>query len=92
MRRVNYSGPQTGPRNVFAQVGALIVGLGVLVISVILGAFFLAAFFGFVLLVAITVYARFWWLRRKFAKAQQDEFIETEYEVIDRSDTDRRRH
>ena len=79
---------QPRPRSVFAQVVGLIVGLGVLVVSVVLGAFLLAAFLGFALLVAVTLYARFWWLRRRFQQAQRDEFIEAEYRVVD--ETERR--
>ena len=79
---------QPRPRSVFAQVVGLIVGLGVLVVSVVLGAFLLAAFLGFALLVAVTLYARFWWLRRRFQQAQRDEFIEAEYRVV--NETERR--
>lgn len=88
MPEVRYISMQPRPRGVFAQVVGLIVGLGVLVVSVVLGAFLLAAFLGFALLVAVTLYARFWWLRRRFQQAQRDEFIEAEYRVVD--ETERR--
>lgn len=90
MRQVRYREVKPGEGGLFAQVAALIVGLGVLVVSVVLGAFFLAAFFGFALIVAVTLYARFWWARRKFQKAQQDEFIEAEYRVVDETRRDKR--
>ena len=83
MRRVRYIEVRPGQRNIFAQIASLIIGIGVLVLSVILGAFFLAAFLGFAILVAVAVYARFWWLRRRFEQAQRDEFIEAEYRVVD---------
>lgn len=83
MRRIRYIEVKPGRQNVLAQVGAMIVGLVVLVVSVILGAFFLAAFFGLVLLVGITLYVRFWWLRQRIQKARREEFIETEYRVVD---------
>lgn len=88
MPEIRYISMQPGPRSVFAQVVGLIVGLGVLVVSVVLGAFLLAAFLGLALLVAVTLYARFWWLRRRFEQAQRDEFIEAEYHVVD--ETERR--
>ncbi|UCG74282.1 MAG: hypothetical protein JSV45_07915 [Chromatiales bacterium] len=86
MPEIRYINGQPGQRSLFAQVVGLVVGLGVLVVSVVLGAFLLAAFLGFVLLVAITLYARFWWLRRRFEQAQRDEFIEAEYRVVDESE------
>ena len=86
MRRVRYIEVQQRQPNLLAQVIGLIVGVGVLVVSVVLGAFLLAAFLGFALLVAITLYARFWWLRRQMMRARQDEFIETEYRVVDESE------
>lgn len=86
MPEIRYINAQPGPRSRFAQVVGLVVGLGVLVVSVVLGAFLLAAFLGFALLVAITLYARFWWLRRRFEQAQRDEFIEAEYRVVDESE------
>ena len=88
MPEVRYISMQPRQRSVFAQVVGLIVGLGVLVVSVVLGAFLLAAFLGFALLVGVTLYARFWWLRRRFQQAQRDEFIEAEYRVVD--ETERR--
>ena len=88
MPQVRYISMQPRQRSVFAQVVGLIVGLGVLVVSVVLGAFLLAAFLGFALLVAVTLYARFWWLRRRFQQAQRDEFIQAEYRVVD--ETERR--
>jgi O-antigen/teichoic acid export membrane protein len=85
MRQVRYIEIRPRPGNLFAQVIGLIVGLGVLIVSVVLGAFLLAAFLGFVLLVAVVLYGRFWWLRRRMMRERRDEFIETEYRVVDDS-------
>lgn len=86
MNDIRYISGQPGQPSIFAQVVGLIVGLGVLVVSVVLGAFLLAAFLGFVLLVGVTLYARFWWLRRRFEQARRDEYIEAEYRVVDESE------
>ena len=90
MRQTRYIEIKPRQGNIFAQIAALIVGLGVLVVSVILGAFFLAAFFGFALLVGLTLYLRFWWARRRFQQEQRDEFIEAEYRVVDKNERDPR--
>jgi Flp pilus assembly protein TadB len=90
MPEIRYINAQPGQRSLFAQIVGLIVGLGVLAVSVVLGAFLLAAFLGFALLVAVTLYGRFWWLRRRFAQARRDEFIEAEYRVVDETERQER--
>ena len=87
MRQVRYIEIKPRPRNVFAQAAALLAGVAVLVVSVFLGAFLLAAFLGLTLIVAVTLYVRFWWLRRQFEQAQRDQYIETEYEVLGRDES-----
>ena len=83
MRQIRYIEIQPRPRNIFAQLLGLVAGVAVLILSVVLGAFLLAAFFGFVLIVAVTVYARFWWLRRQAMRQRDSEFIDVEYRVLD---------
>lgn len=51
---------------------------------VILGFFFLAAAIVAGAILAGVVLLRFWWLKRKLAKAADREFIKTEYTVVER--------
>ena len=82
MREIKYIELQPRPRSLFMQIVGLIVGLGVLAVSVLLGAFLLAGFRGFALIVGTVIYVRLWWLRRQAMRAANDEFIETEYQVV----------
>jgi predicted lipid-binding transport protein (Tim44 family) len=58
---------------------------GILLLAVLaLGFFFLvAALIGGAILAGV-ILLRFWWLKRKLAKAARDEFITTEYTVVER--------
>ena len=95
MSRIRYITVEQRPRNVLMQALGFIVGVLVLAASIILGAFLLAALLGLVLIVAVAVYLRLWWLRRRMARGQGDEeIIEAEYRVLRTStakndDTDR---
>ena len=83
MSRIRYISVEQRPRNVLVQALGFIVGVLVLGASVILGAFLLAAPLGLVLIVAVAVYLRLWWLRRRMARGGgDDEIIEAEYRVI----------
>ena len=63
--------------------GALLAAL------LVLGFFFLvAALIAGAILAGVFV-ARFWWLKRKLAKAAQAEFITTEYTVVEREQLDK---
>ena len=58
---------------------------GLLLLAVlVLGFFFLVAALVAGAVLAGIVLLRFWWLKRKLAKAQRDEFITTEYTVVER--------
>jgi high-affinity Fe2+/Pb2+ permease len=83
MTQIRYIQVDQKPRSFLMQVVGAIVGLGVLVVCVVLGAFLMAGLLGFVLIAAAFVYGRIWWLRRQFQQAANDEFIETEYRVVD---------
>ena len=50
----------------------------------VLGFFFLVAALIAGAILAVLILARFWWLKRKLAKAAQAEFITTEYTVVER--------
>ena len=91
MTQIRYIQVDQKPRSFLMQVVGAIVGLGVLVVCVVLGAFLMAGLLGFVLIAAAFVYGRIWWLRRQFQQAANDEFIETEYRVVDSArDSERR--
>ena len=62
---------------------------GVLLIAVlVLGFFFLVAALIAGAILAGVILLRFWWLKRKLARAAQDEFITTEYRVVEREQLD----
>ena len=50
----------------------------------VLGFFFLVAALIAGAILAGVILARFWWLKRKLAKAAEAEFITTEYTVVER--------
>jgi len=65
------------------QLIGVVGGVILVAVSIILGAFLLAALLGLALLVALVVFARLWWLRRQLGpQTGGDEIIETEYRVI----------
>ena len=58
---------------------------GTLLLAVlVLGFFFLVAALIAGAILAVVILARYWWLRRKIAKTSEDEFITTEYTVVER--------
>lgn len=80
------------PQGLLAQVLGVIVGIGVIVASVVVGAFLLAALLGFTLIAGTALMLRLWWLRRRMERRNAEEdVIETEYTVIDARDRDSRR-
>ncbi len=66
------------------QVIGFILGLGILGIAIVFGAFLLAGILGLGLVLAAIVYVRLWWFRRQLRRrtSTDEEFIETEYEVL----------
>lgn len=87
MTQIRYIGIQQKPRSFLMQLLGFIVGLVVLGVSLVLGAFVLAALFGFALILAVAVAIRLWWLRRQInADAANDEYIDAEYKVVNRGD------
>ncbi len=91
MAQIRYIGIEQKPRSFLMQLLGLIVGLVVLGVSLVLGAFVLAALFGFALMLAVAVAIRLWWVRRQInADAANDEYIDAEYKVVNSSDRGKR--
>jgi uncharacterized iron-regulated membrane protein len=74
------------------QLAGVVIGLGILAMSLILGAFLLAGLLGFALIVAAVVGVRLWWLRRSMRRAGAGEgsIIEAEYRIVRTRPADRR--
>ena len=71
------------PGGLLGRALAFVVGALVLAVSIFLGAIFFAALLGFVLIVAVLVIVRVWWLKRKMKNyAQQHGDINAEYTVV----------
>lgn len=69
--------------SVLGRVVALVVAVGAFVLSLVVGAFVLSLIVGFMLIVAIIVGLRIWWLRRKMARDFRERGdIEAEYTVL----------
>ena len=58
---------------------------------ILVGFFFLTAALIAGALLALVVVARLWWLSRKLQRAQRRSVVEGEYEVVERSESERRR-
>ncbi len=87
MTQIRYSGIQQKPRSFLMQLIGFVVGLVVLGVSFLLGAFILAALLGFGLILAVVVAIRLWWVRRQLkAGAANDEYIDAEYKVVNHGD------
>ena len=64
--------------------------IGILLLAVlVLGFFFLVAALIAGAILAAVILLRFWWVKRKLAKAAEEEFITTEYTVVERESLDR---
>jgi len=55
----------------------------------VLGFFFLVTALIATVILAGTILLRLWWVRRKLAQAAEDEFITTEYTVVEREKLDK---
>ncbi len=76
-------GPTAGPAGLIGRVIAFIVGMGAFVVSLFVGAVFIAAIVGFVLLVGIGLAVRVWWIRRRMERyAREHGDLEAEYTVV----------
>ncbi len=75
------------------QVLGFIVGLVVLGVSLVLGAFVLAALLSFILILAVVIGIRLWWVKRKISgTAVNDEYIDAEYRVVEGNNNGTHRH
>ena len=84
------SPPSAGPGSLLGRIFAVIFGVGALVLSLVVGAVFIAAVVGFMLLIGLVVAVRLWWIRRKMERhAREHGDLEAEYTVI-QSDERRR--
>ena len=79
--------PDTAPRRALpaaVQFAERIV-IGVVALAlVVLAFFFLAAALVTGAILAVVFLTRLWWLRRRLRRAEEDQYLTTEYEVIDR--------
>lgn len=76
-----------GPTRRHSPAGGLIgrIAFGIVALVVlVLGFFFLAAALVAGALLAAVVLVRLWWHKRKLVKAAEQEFITTEYTVVER--------
>ena len=88
IRYVNLAGGGQQPGGFFGRVIALLIGCAAFVLSVVVGAVFLAGLLGFLVIGGTVFMLRVWWLRRqmdKMATASGD--IEGQYTVIREQDS-----
>jgi len=103
MSQYRYIFFQQKPQSFLSKIVATVLGIAVLVGAFLLGAVVLIAFFGFIVVMAIIVYARIWWLKRKFAGADPSatggqggtdghsmNVLDGEYTVVDVHDDNKR--
>ena len=75
------------------QVLGFIVGFVVLGVSFVLGAFVLAALLSFILILAVVIGIRLWWVKRKIGGAPVNgEYIDAEYRVVEGNNNGTHRH
>jgi hypothetical protein len=80
--------PVTPPYPRMRSLPERIVFGALLLIVLALGFFFLVAALIAGAVLAGVILLRFWWLKRKLARAAQDEFITTDYRVVEREQLD----
>ena len=87
MTQIRHIGIEQKPRSLLMQLIGFVVGLVVLGLSFLLGAFMLAALLGFALILAVAAAIRLWWVRRHLnAGGANDEYIDAEYKVVNHGD------
>ena len=83
-------GNATQRQGLLGRVLAFVIGLGVLAVSIFVGAVFLAALIGLLLIGGLTVMMRIWWVKRRMAQYRREHGdIEGVYQVVER-DQDRK--
>ena len=84
MSQYRYFSMNSQPRSFFGQIIAFVVGLAVLAVSFVLGAFILATIFGFIMVVGLIVTVRLWWLKREAVDAYRDDSVlDAEFSVVE---------
>jgi len=69
------------------RIVAFVVGTVVLAAAIFLGAVFIAAVVGLLLIVSLTVMVRLWWLRREAERYHKEHGdLDAEYTVMDETD------
>lgn len=87
---------QRRPQSLLGQIGAFVVGIMVLAVSFVFGAFILAAIFGFILLLVMIGMIRGWWLKRQMIMAPSSsetrghDVIDGDFTVIDTHRSDQK--
>ena len=72
-----------GSGSLLGRIFAFVIGIGVLAVSIFLGAIFMAAALGFILIIAIVIAIRVWWLRRKMERYERENGdLTAEYTVV----------
>ena len=83
MRQVSFKSGSSRP-GPLAQILSLVLGCLILAVAIFLGALFLAAAVGLGLILAVIIYLRAWWLKRRRPRVDEaSEYVEAEYEVIE---------
>jgi hypothetical protein len=79
--------PDATPRRPLPSPAAIVerIVVGVLALALlVLAFFFLAAALVAGAVLAIVFLIRIWWLRRRLRRAEDDQYLTTEYKVVDR--------
>jgi len=95
MSRYRYSQLPGQPPSLLGRIIAVVFGLAVLAATFVVGAFVLTVFVGLLIIGGIAVYARVWWLKRKFAAGEtsftdagpqntaEGQVLDAEYTVVE---------
>ncbi|HEY7744086.1 MAG TPA: hypothetical protein VIA19_13680 [Burkholderiales bacterium] len=79
--------PDTTPKRALPAAAAIAerIAIGAIAAAlVVLGFFFLAAALVAGAVLAAVFLIRVWWVRRRLQRAEEDQYLTTEYEVVDR--------
>jgi len=86
MIHIRLNRPGGKPPGLLAQLFGLLLGIVILLFSLVVGAFVLAGMLGLIVIIAIVMVLRAWWLGRqvrgRHAPAADEEVIEAEYRVV----------
>lgn len=81
---------RAAPQSLLGRIVAFVVGIGVLVVSLFVGAVFISVVIGLALIMGIVIAIRMWWVKRQMERyAREHGDIEAEYTVIEHTETRR---